>query len=343
MLRLLLALPPTLLFLAVLVAIDSFKLVSARAVVRCVVAGGLAALASWYLNRALLGAGVAAEPAFSRYASPAVEESLKALYLVYLVRRQRVGFVVDAAICGFAVGAGFAQVENLYYLASVARGGVLLWIVRGFGTGFLHGGTTSIFAMISKTLADRRPSSRLLAFLPGAAVAYGVHSLFNHFVAHALLVTSLLLVVLPLLMIAVFERSRKATRTWLSAGFTGDMDFLSTILSGEVARTRVGEYLRSLTSRFSGPVVADMLCMIRINLELSLRGKGILIAREAGLDLPAGEDVRANLEELRYLEKAIGPTGLLAIRPLLKSSRRDLWHLYMLAEAGPAGRSPGVR
>ena len=41
--------------------------------------------------------------------------------------------------------------------------------------------------------------------------------------------------------------------------------------------------------------------------------------------------------------RRLGPTGLLAIRPLLKSSRRDLWHLYMLAEAGPARRSPGVR
>ena len=142
-------------------------------------------------------------------------------------------------------------------------------------------------------------------------------------------------------MIAVFDRSRKATREWLSAGFTSDLDFLSTILAGDVAATRAGEYLRSLTSRFPGPVVADMLCLIRINLELSLRGKGVLVAREAGLDLPVGADVRANLEELKYLEKAVGPTGLLAIGPLLKSSRRDLWHLYMLEEAGPRdGRAP---
>ena len=126
--------------------------------------------------------------------------------------------------------------------------------------------------------------------------------------------------------------------------FTGDLAFLGTILSGEVGQTRVGEYLQSLTSRFPGPVVADMLCLIRINLELSLRGKGILIAREAGLALPIGEDVRANLEELKYLEKAIGRTGLLAVRPLLKASRHDLWHLYMLEEAGSSAerRSPSA-
>ena len=47
-----------------------------------------------------------------------------------------------------------------------------------------------------------------------------------------------------------------------------------------------------------------------------------------------GDDVRANIEEMRYLEKAIGRTGLLAIGPLLKGSRHDRWHLYMLEQAG---------
>ena len=109
------------------------------------------------------------------------------------------------------------------------------------------------------------------------------------------------------------------------------------MLSEEAGPTRAGECHHSLTSRFPGTVVADMLCLIRINLELSLRGKGILIAREAGLQLPVADDVRANLEEMKYLENAIGRTGLLAIRPLLKRSRRDLWHLYLLEETGAAG------
>jgi RsiW-degrading membrane proteinase PrsW (M82 family) len=338
---LLLSLPPVLAFLGVLVAIDSFKLVPVRSVLRSLAAGGAAAMLSWYVNLALAGLGVG-EPGFSRYVSPVVEECLKAAYVVYLIRRRRVGFLVDAAIHGFAVGAGFAQVENLYYAWSVPGGGLPLWFVRGFGTALLHGGTTAVLAMIAKVLADRHPDSGFAIFLPGLATAIAVHSFFNHFILHPLLATALLLIVLPVLMIVVFERSRRATRDWLSVDFTGDLTFLGTILSGEVGTTRVGEFLHSLTGRFPGPVVADMLCLIRIHLELSLRGKGILIAREAGLDLPIGDDVRANIEEMKYLEKSIGRTGLLAIRPLLKGSHHDLWHLYMLEQAGhrPAAAPP---
>jgi len=333
-----LGLAPVLVFLAALVFLDTFKLLRPRLVFAAIVVGGLAAALAAPVNAALMDGLSLSTGAFSRYGAPVTEEALKALYVVFLIRRRRVGFLVDAAIQGFAVGTGFGLVENAYYLLSLDRAGPLLWIVRGFGTAVVHGSTTSIFAMISKALTDRSGAAAGARFLPGLAFAIALHSLFNHFVLNPLLATALLLAVLPLLMIVVFERSRDATRAWMSEGFEGDLDLLGAILSGGVSQTRVGAYLHSLKDRLPGPVVADMLCLIRINLELSLRGKGVLIAREAGLDMPVGEDVRANLEELRYLERAIGATGLLAVEPLLKRSSRDLWHFYMLGQEGVIAR-----
>jgi len=35
---------------------------------------------------------------------------------------------------------------------------------------------------------------------------------------------------------------------------------------------------------------------------------------------------------MRYLEKAVGPTALRSLRPLLQVSRRDLWQMYMLGK-----------
>ncbi len=104
----------------------------------------------------------------------------------------------------------------------------------------------------------------------------------------------------------------------------------------------MGRYLLSLRSRFEGPVVADMMCLLRVHLELSIRAKGVLMAREAGLPIEVGEDVRANLNELRYLERSIGPTGRLALQPMLQTSSRHLWQIYMLETEGAAGRGRGV-
>jgi hypothetical protein len=112
---------------------------------------------------------------------------------------------------------------------------------------------------------------------------------------------------------------------------------VETIASGEALETRIGQYLHSLKAHFPGEVVADMLCLLRIQAELAIRAKGLLLAREAGLAPPVGDDVRDALSELRYLERSIGPTGRLAMKPVLRRDTRDLWQVYLLEDAGRAG------
>ena len=328
---------PVLVFLAALLLMDSFKLVRFRVVLSTILAGCGAALLALYANGWLMSATGVSTSAFSRYLAPLVEEFLKAFYVVVLIRRRRIGFLVDAAIQGFAVGAGFAVVENIDYLRHIADARVFLWIVRGFGTALLHGATTAIVAISGKSLADRHPDRGLLVFLPGLLVAGGIHSLFNHFILPPLLATAVLLVVLPGLFLVVFEHSEKTTREWLGLGLDDELELLESILSGEVLSTRVGQYLQSLRSHFPGTAVADMLCLLRIHLELAIRAKGLLLAREAGFTVPIGKDVRDNLQELRYLEASIGRTGRLAVKPILRRTSRDLWQLYKLEEAGRGG------
>ena len=330
-----LALLPVLLFLALLVLLDSFKLVSMRQVLLALAAGGAAAVLGARVNVALLDATGITTTAYSRYAAPLLEESLKALWIVPLIRRRRVGFLVDAAILGFAVGTGFALVENVEYLRALAEPRPLLWLARGFGTAVLHGATTSVFAMLAKGLSDRHPAWPYVAMIPGLLAAAGTHSLYNHFFLPPLLAAAVLLLAVPLLLVAVFARSEQATRAWLGIGLDSDLELIESIVSGQLLETRIGGYLQALSARFPGEVVADMLCLVRIQAELSIRAKGLLLAREAGLDAPVGDDVRANLAELRYLERSIGRTGLLALAPILRRSSRDAWQVYLLEEAGP--------
>jgi RsiW-degrading membrane proteinase PrsW (M82 family) len=321
---------PVLLLLVGLRLIDSYKLVSPRAVAVSfgmgVVAAGLAFLA----NVGLLRAGLD-EALLRRFLAPVIEESLKAVWVVVLLRRARIGFLVDAGIHGFAIGTGFAVVENLYYASALGRSAMSFWLVRGLGTAVLHGGTTAILAILTQSLAERRGGGGALwAVVPGFAIAVVAHSLYNQLLWSPLLATAAILLAMPLLLFAVYERSERATRDWLGTGLDSDVERLELILSGEERHTPIGEYLESLRHRFDGPVLADMLCLLRIHLELSLRAKGMLIARAAGLDIPHDASVQANLDELRFLERSIGKTGRLALLPLLGTGQRELWQVYLL-------------
>src|SRR5690349_12982715 len=180
-LHLLLGLAPVTAFLAGLVVLDSFKLVRRADVAKSLGAGVLAAGLSLAVNvAAMRSTGVSAET-LARFLAPLIEESAKAALIVWLVRTGRLGFLVDAAIHGFAIGAGFALVENLYYAQAVGTGSLGLWVVRGFGTAIMHGTATAIFAILAKGLTERHGSMGLRWFLPGFAAAVAIHAGFNLF------------------------------------------------------------------------------------------------------------------------------------------------------------------
>lgn len=328
--HLLVGLTPVLCFLAALLYLDSYKLVTMRAVVAVVACGLLVAAACYVLNAWLLRVMGLDLETFTRYVGPVVEELAKGLVIVALIRADRIGFLVDAAIFGFAVGTGFAIVENLYYQHLIPDAGTGTWIVRGFGTAIMHGGATAILAMMGLTMLERKPRSTLVAFMPGFALAVALHAAFNHMYLSPELSTLAVLVVLPPLLLGVFQRSDQAVANWLGQGFDADAEMLETINSGRFSDSPTGKYLDSLKHRFKGPVVADLLCYLRLYTELALRAKGILMMRENGFDVPIDDETKAKFTEMRYLEQSIGKTGLLAIHPMLHMSHKDLWQLYML-------------
>ena len=325
-----LALLPVAAFLAVLVLLDSYKLVRLRAVVAVVLAGMLVACVAYALNGALL-AHIDFRT-YTRYVAPPIEEALKALVIAALIRAHRVGFLVDAAILGFAVGTGFAMVENLDYLAQSPGSALGTWVVRGFGTALMHGGAAASFAVLALALLERAGRWSARAILPGYALAVLLHSAFNHLLASPLQATLGIVLLLPLVLWAVFAKSEAALGQWLGRGFDADTEMLELINSGRLPDSPIGRYLHELKARFHGPVVADLLCYLRVHTELALRAKGVLLAREAGFDVPVDQATREKFAELGYLEKSVGRTGLLALHPVLRRSRRDLWQLYLLGK-----------
>ena len=150
-----LSLLPVVIFLLALELIDTYRLLTFRRVLRSVAVGAGVALACYGLNTAVYRAGVSPQ-VWARLGAPVLEEFAKSLFIVWLLRRNQIGFMVDAAISGFAVGAGFALIENLTYIPALSAAGLLTAAVRGLGTAMMHGGTTAIFGIVSVNLSEIR-------------------------------------------------------------------------------------------------------------------------------------------------------------------------------------------
>lgn len=321
---------PVFVFLVGLMALDSYKLVRSRDLVATIAAGVAVALGCLAANRGLASALDLSPPTYMRYVAPLVEEAAKASVVLLLMRANRVGFLVDAAIVGFAVGAGFSAVENAWYLLRMPDAPLPVWIVRGFGTAIMHGGTTALFGILAKARSDRRAARGGAAFLPAFVAAAGLHSLYNHFFLSTVMSAAVVLLVIPACLLWAFHRSEGAMRGWLGSGFDADAELMALIRSGAVSDSHVGAYLQTLREKFRGEVVADMLCYLRLSAEVALRAKGELMMREHGFRTEPDDAVRATFVEMGYLEKSIGPTGILALRPLFHDGGRQAWQERLL-------------
>ena len=330
--RIAIGLLPVLLFLSALWFMDTYKLVPKRRIYAAIIAGGLAALVCYQLNTFIFQRAGDNQDRYAAFGAPVVEELAKSGYWIFLIATARVAFLVDSAICGFAAGAGFALVENLFYLNVLAGRNLGVWLLRGFGTAVMHGGVAALGAMISIYLLETREFRGIKQFAPGVLCAIALHSLFNQEIltpAASLLIT---VAGLPLILALAFYASERSLQHWLGGKLDRDIDMLNMIARGEFHKTRSGAYLLSLHEAFPGEIRADMLCLLQLSTELSVRAKSDLLFREVGLEPPPDPELESRFRELQYLEKSIGTTGMLAVRPLLSQTRRDLWAMHRLTQ-----------
>ena len=329
-LRALLGLLPVCVFLGALVWLDSFKLVRLRLVLETIALGGAVALVAYFANGWLLDATGLPLREYSRYVAPLVEETLKGSVIVLLIARHRVGFLIDAAILGFATGTGFASIENQHFLGMLSDSPIVVWVVRGLGTAVMHGGVSAIFAILLQSQIERggrlHPFAAFIALLAAAVV----HSGFNHFPGSPITSTAAVLAFLPPLLWLTFVRSQRSVLDWLAVDWDADAELLQLIESGGLGSSKAGAYLETVRHHFDGTVLVDLLCYLRVHLELQLRAKGAMLMRDNGLEVDLDDETRSMLDELRFLERSIGRMGRMALRPILQMSRRDIWQIYTL-------------
>jgi RsiW-degrading membrane proteinase PrsW (M82 family) len=316
---------PVLAFLAALALIDTYKLVRFRRLLQFLGVGCGAALICYLLNTAVCSLTQMPVSVWAQTGGPVLEETVKAIYVWWLIRSQRLGFMVDAAICGFAVGAGFALVENAVYVWETPSLGFLTWLVRGFGTALMHGGATAIFGILARNRTEISRSNRLTLALPGLVAAILIHLFYNQQRFNPTITAEVFLIGIPAVLVLVFRQSEKTLVKWMGSSLDKNLDLLHMIETDTFSQSPAGAYLRSLESTFPPEILGDMLCYLQLSAELSARAKGELLRRELGFPSPLDPEVPRQLKELAFLERTLGRAGKLAVAPLLGSNQFANW------------------
>lgn len=76
--------------------------------------------------------------------------------------------------------------------------------------------------------------------------------------------------------------------------------------SGDLKNTSTGLYIEQVKYRFSKFIIFDMICFIRLNLELGIQFKSYLMLKEQSLSIPHDPELKSKIIEYDYLKRSIG-------------------------------------
>ena len=332
------ALTPVLLMALLFSWLDVFKLMSPWEMIGCLLLGAAAALIAWPISGRMLDTLPIGYSFYSRIVAPFIEEALKGGALALLILNNRIGYKLDAVISGFAIGAGFSVIENIFYLARFPELATSAWLVRGLGTAVMHGTTTAILAATAHELGERslrKEGGQMfnpLWLLPGYLLASLVHLTFNQFPNHPMEDMIVTLVLAPILLIGIMRFGEGETRQWLLDESEAHRRWLEEWKSGGFPSDASGQRIAALAASLKPDKAALLRDYCIVKAELVLAAEEELMDGDRDLDEGQSDRLRADFARLEEIKQAIGRLGYAALSRRLPFSRNDEWELSELKE-----------
>lgn len=324
---------PIIVYIIFIYKIDHFALISIKRLLLLALIGMLTALACFGLflltDRVISGKS-------ADIIHPVIEELVKSIPLLILAFRKRIAFFIDSVICGAAVGGGFSFLENIFYLVLGDSVDLSTGLFRGLEVALIHMGCSAIIAagMMMVVRQTERKRSRMpmstndiIKTTALFVVALAFHIFHNMFQFTPIMQFFWVLAVMVGMIAVVYFYDIDMTHRWLDKGLDMQINLLRSIEGGHLLNTPTGTFLESVKELFPPNVYFDIICYVRLQIELSVAAKTRFMLHEVGMDEPLEANKKelymSQFVELGELEKNIGPSAKMTIAPIVKLSPAD--------------------
>lgn len=324
---------PIIVYIIFIYKIDHFALISIKRLLLLALIGMLTALACFGLflltDRVISGKS-------ADIIHPVIEELVKSIPLLILAFRKRIAFFIDSVICGAAVGGGFSFLENIFYLVLGDSVDLSTGLFRGLEVALIHMGCSAIIAagMMMVVRQTERKRSRMpmstndiIKTTALFVVALAFHIFHNTFQFTPIMQFFWVLAVMVGMIAVVYFYDIDMTHRWLDKGLDMQINLLRSIEGGHLLNTPTGTFLESVKELFPPNVYFDIICYVRLQIELSVAAKTRFMLHEVGMDEPLEANKKelymSQFVELSELEKNIGPSAKMTIAPIVKLSPAD--------------------
>jgi len=329
--------------------LDLYKTGEFRLAVICFMAGAAAYGAAALINPTPLRLGWIDYNQMVRFLAPVVEEILKALILLVLVRRPKFTYFVDGAIYGFAAGIGFAICENYEYIFGNAGAAVMVAVSRVVSTNLMHASASATVGIVLGWARFQKPAARTMLNLGGILLAILLHMGYNNLVTR--LTSGWLLVYAVLvgggaagLIALMIRQGLKDERAWIQEklGVTDRVERQEVAAVQNIAR--VDEVLKRLAGTFGPAAATKIEGLLYTQARLGILRK----TADKMSDEKMRAGIQAEIEQLhREMERARRAIGSYAMVYLRYTHLEEMFSVYdilgaRIREQMAQERAPGM-
>ena len=162
--------------------VDMYETGNFHFVVSSFIWGLIAYFIAAQINPLLVAQGIADYNSLVRFYAPIIEEILKVIIILFLVRQAAFTYFVDGTVFGFAIGIGFAIVENYEYVLATPDSAVFQAVARVISTNLMHATATGALGIALGQARMERSGKQILLIFSGLALAIGIHMAYNNLV-----------------------------------------------------------------------------------------------------------------------------------------------------------------
>ena len=284
-------------------------------------------LASW-ANSALQTFGKIDRETVNRFIAPVLEEILKGMILLYLIRLSKFTYSIDGALYGFAAGIGFAIFENFEFILNNPSMAIPIAVGRVLSADMVHASSSAIIGITAWIFFLRRNWWRWLVLAFGLSLGIGQHMFFNIAVDSAVSpLIAIGTVILGIVIVFVsIQQGKRQARKWIKEKLGLD----DRITRGEVAMVdRIAnpdEFLLPVLERFGPKTASQVEKLLYLQARLGIKRK-TLDSFKNNISLRDAMQTEVNkinveIDEVRH---AIGIYPMLFVRRLFTDEIAPVW------------------
>ncbi|MEM7331762.1 MAG: PrsW family intramembrane metalloprotease [Chloroflexota bacterium] len=320
--------PFALLFL--IYRLDLYASGSFQLVIISFIWGGLSvSIALFIANQLLFNVESINLTAYSNTGAPIIEELLKAVLLIVFVYQARLTYFVDGAIYGFAIGIGFAIIENTIYLSNSPE--LVTAMGRVFSTNLMHATATGLVGITLGYAQFDRFSGRIFWLILGLLLAIVIHAGFNNLVSMLngrfifVYATASGLVGLAFI-IFMIKRGLAEQKRWIEESLAVS----NRITEGETAVVQrldhVYDILTPLAVQFGPQKAQKIEAFLMLQARLGILQKSSQNIKDEKMRRGVETQIETLLQEIDAARRLVGPYCMIYLRSVFPTHTSPLWH-----------------